>query len=218
MAEAICRACYGRRGMGKSTRVKAMIAGEKRVIAFDPTGEYGRELGFTVCNTVGDVRAAMVKGWRKGFHIAFQPQSGDRLERFHNLASFIWQARAGYAGNREADLLTVVVEEAWLALPNQTLPRGKGGGLDLALQGRHRGIGLVLVSQSMATVNAAIRRQCAEVYIFGMTDPLDVQATDRLCGKGIGAKVQALPPHRYIKWAEGVLSEGENRLSKKSRK
>jgi hypothetical protein len=54
--------------------------------------------------------------------------------------------------------------------------------------------------------------------MFGMTDPLDVQAVDRQCGKGWGARVQALPPHRYVKWAEGEITEGENRITKKSRK
>lgn len=217
MAEAEFIGVYGRRGSGKSTRAKAIIATHKRVIVFDTLGEYARELGYTKCTTVGDVREAMIAGWKTGYRIAFVPGS-DLAGKFHALSDFIWQARARYEGRRQADLLTVVVEEANLAIPNNKLGAGRDAALRLALQGRHRGIGGILVSQRPALVNADIRTQCTQVYFFGLTDPLDVQAVDRLCGRGYGAKAQQLAPHSCLIWRDGAVVTGKNNIPHKVKK
>lgn len=217
MPEAEFIGIYGRRMSGKSTCAKAMIAARKRVIVFDTLGEYARELGYTRCATVGDVREAMIAGWKSGYRIAFVPSS-DLAKQFHHLAHFLWEARARYEGRRESDLLTVVVEEANLAIPNRQMAAGQAAAMRLALQGRHRGIGGILVSQRPALVSADIRSQCAQVYFFGLTDPLDVQAVDRLCGRGWGAKAQALPSHSYLRWSNGSITMGKNSLPRKVKK
>lgn len=217
MPEAEFIGIYGRRGSGKSTRAKAMIVNRKRVVVFDTLGEYARELGYERCTTVGDVREAMIAGWSKGYRIAFVPSS-DLPKAFHNLASFLWQSRQRYEGRREADLLTVVVEEANLAIPNSRMAAGQDAAMRLALQGRHRGIGGILVSQRPALVNADIRTQCTGVYFFGLTDPLDVQAVDRLCGRGWGAKAQALVPHAYLHWENGTIRQGKNSVPRNVKK
>jgi DNA helicase HerA-like ATPase len=213
--DAACIGIYGRRGSGKSTLAKSLIKPMKRVIVFDTLGEYVRELGYERCETVSHIRDGMRAGWKRGFRLALVP-GGALPERFHNLAAFVWDARAPYDGDRDLDHLTVVVEEANLAIPNRQFPSGKDGALRLALQGRHRGIGLITVSQRPALVNADVRSQAGTVYFFGLTDPLDCGAVDAFAGRGWGRKARELEPHAYLKVDNGLITLGSNALSRKS--
>ncbi len=217
VTEASCIAVFGRRGSGKSTRVKDMIASARRVIVIDTLGEYVRDCGYERADTVAQVRDLMVDGWKSGYRIAYCPVR-DFAAKGHVLADFLWQARHRYEGRRTADLVTVVVEEANLVIPNRQMRAGQDAMLRLALQGRHRGIGITMVSQRPALVSADIRSQAADVYYFGLTDPLDCRVVDRQCGAGWGDKARALPEHSYIKWSNGLISQGKNPPIKKSSK
>lgn len=206
MRDAPCISIYGRRGSGKSTRAKALIERARRVVTFDPMGEYVRDLGFTACQTVADIRAAM-KADPRGFRAALVP-AGDFPRRLHNLAAFLWEAQAGRASR-----LTLVVEEANLGLPNTKLPAGLDGMMRLTLQGRHREIAILAISQRPALVSADFRGQVSEMYIFALPSALDLQVIGREIGREHEAAIRALQPHEYIHVAAGQVRKGRNTVA-----
>lgn len=210
--DARCIAVYGRRGSGKSTRVKALLRGHKRLIVFDPMGEYGREGLAEPADTLAEVRAIMRRRWRAGFRIAYQP-AGDYVAKLHHLAEFLWHAQAPYEDGSDPRKLMLVVEEMNLGFPVTKLPRGQEGMLRLVLQGRHRGIEIIGVTQRPAAVSADFRGNVAETYVLPLSQALDYKAVGEVIGREHEPKLRALQPHHWLHWDGATLTEGRNKLS-----
>lgn len=56
---------------GKSVFVKEVLAGHKRVIAFDPKGEYVAQLGYQACYTPEELQRALMSAGKGSAKIAF---------------------------------------------------------------------------------------------------------------------------------------------------
>lgn len=202
-------AVYGRRGAGKSTCVKRLIRDCRRLVVWDPMGEYGRERGIAATSSVAATLRQMQAGWARGFRVAYVP-SGDFVASLHRLSVALWGAQAPYDAGRDPRKIMLVVEEMNLGFPH-SLPAGKDGFLRLILQGRHRGIEIIGVTQRPALVSPNFRSNTAETYCFALADHVDLETLKKQVGKR-ALELQRLENHRYLHIAGGQVSEGKNRL------
>lgn len=210
--DARCLALYGCRGSGKSTRAKQLLREHPRVIAFDPMAEYA-EHGFKEVATIKGVKDALKSQWQRDFKISYVP-NGDMMSRLHYLAELIWHVQKPYGDGQDARKVLLVIEEANMGYPNQKMPPQFFGAQKLVLQGRHRGIGIMAITQRPALVSADLRGNVDEVYVFQQSQQLDINAITGVIGKEREAAIRALKPHEYLHWNRGAIVAGKNKLSK----
>jgi len=206
VADPICVAVFGRRGFGKSTLVQSLTRGAPRAVAYDPVGEYHRALGWARADTVADVVAHFKTHWRHGFRVALTI-GGDHIASLHRLSLFLWEAQRHYETGADRRPLVLVVEEMNLSVPNHAIAAYARGFLSLVLQGRHRGVGIVGVSQRPSLVSADFRSMVEARYTFGLGEPSDALAFPREYRETI----LTLPPHHYLKFGGGRVETGQNR-------
>ena len=92
-----------------------------------------------------------------------------------------------------------------LSVPNHATPKGMGGFKRLVLQGRHRGVEVIGVTQHPALVPTWFRINCAERYLFalGVED-------HAVMGTRYRDELARLTPHRFIRFADGAATSGGN--------
>lgn len=211
MKDAKCIALYGRRGSGKTTKARALMRGYSRVIVFDAVGEFAREAGFTSALERRDLWAAVKTRWRKGWKIAYQPGgSGDFAGELHRLSDQLWRVMAGYESGAYPHKVLLVVEEANLAFPSERLPADKRGFLRLVLQGRHRGIEIMAITQRPALIHPDFRGNVSETFCFALEDENDKRVIERKIGRDGGQVLRSLPNHSYLQIAGGDYKKGKN--------
>ncbi|WP_375595856.1 zonular occludens toxin domain-containing protein [Algihabitans albus] len=214
--DAECIAVYGRRGSGKSTFVKAQYLDARRLVVFDPMGEYGREVrGVISFDGVAPLLRYAAPRWHRGFKLAYAPD-GNYLEALHRLSEALWRAQAPYDTGEDRQKLTLIVEEANLAFPSQQLRLGQDGFRRLVLQGRHRGIEIVAVTQRPARVHPDLRGNCARVICFALADHIDVREIGQMIGSDAARAVREQEDHHYTVIERGQVSQGSNTLGRKS--
>lgn len=209
MRAATVTAIFGRRGSGKTTRARALVEACPRLVTFDPIGEWATWPDFDRCDTLAAVRAELARGWRSGFRLAYVPP-GDPCAAFHGLADLIWRASSSAPAVDRRRPLVVVADELNLALPNRPLRRGQDAGLRLVLQGRHRGVGVVGISQRPAAVSADFRGQAIEVYAFHLPSDLDRTAIAGVIGREHAEQTARLAEHEFLHFAGGRVRRGRN--------
>lgn len=210
MSDATCIAIFGQRGSGKTTRTRALIAQGRRVVVFDPIGEYARSPGFAECRSLREVLKRLKAGWGRGFRIAYVP-SGDHPRMLHGLASMLWQAQEPYERGIDRRQVLLVVEEMNLGYPVSKLPAGYTGMSRATLQGRHRGINVIGVSQRPALVSADFRGQVAETYALKLATAQDLDAICRVYGREHEPALRGLKEHEWLRFAGGTVARGKNR-------
>jgi len=207
--DAKCTAIFGRRGSGKSTLTRRLIVDCFRLVVLDPMREYGGK-GWQQVTTLDQLHRAVKRGWQAGFRVSYTP-AGDLIDALNALSRYLWAAQAPYDHGRDRRKLTLVVEEMNLAFPNHALPPGKNAFLQLILQGRHRGIEIIGVSQAPALLSTNFSRNCADLYIFPLGLGDDRTVIERQIGKQHGASVAALTPHKFLHVTEsGTVESGAN--------
>lgn len=146
----------------------------------------------------------MREQWSRGFHIAYVPRS-DYVGELHRLSVFLFAAMKGY-GPSAPRKLTLMVEEANLSIPVTKLPADRQGIMSLTLQGRHRGIELIAVTQRPALVSKDFRGMCAETYVF----PLGNEDDRRAFGRQYAGAIAKLTDHHYLHITDSGAARGEN--------
>lgn len=205
--EAETVAIYGRRGSGKTTLAMGLIRDHKRVIAFDPNEEFTGK-GWTVAKSRNDIRDAMIKGWRHGFRVSYTPPEGREIEALHWLASMLWEAQVNYkTGHPEKVML--FIEEAHTGLPVSTLPDDKSGMVRVIRRGRHRGIEVIAVTQTPATLSPSYRGNAVRSYVFPLGDHTSRNSIISMIGPEYRATLRALPDHHFLLAEGGTLRKGK---------
>ena len=207
--DAKCIMVVGRRGSGKTTKVKQLIAGRRRVIVFDPRDEYGHE-GAARFEKLEPFRRHLAAWWGAGFRAAFVPQAGYEPEALDLLVRFLWQCQAPYEAGQDDEKLTLVVEEMDLSFPVRELPRELGGMRQVCNQGRHVGLEVIGVTQRPAGISSVFKGNAAETYIFPLAWPADQDAILPMIGRDRRPELAGLAEHHYIRIANGVIEQGAN--------
>jgi|SRR5579883_235726 len=202
--DARCVAVFGRRGSGKTTRTRALVEGCPAVICFDPLGQWSREFGYCPVGNLSLLHSLLREGWSSGFKIAFTPDAPDYPAALHELSTYLWHVQQPYERGRLRRKLTLVVEEMNLSVPVHALPAAQRGFLQLVLQGRHRGIEIIGVSQRPALVSADFRANVSETYVFALGYPEDARIFRR------AGDATALPNHAFIRISDQGAARGEN--------
>lgn len=202
----------GASGSGKTTRVKALLQGQTRVVAFDPLDEYRRAGRWSHCETMKAVKDAMIRGWGRGFKIAYVPPAGAEPLALHQLSAFLTMAQRPYFEGRDARQITFIVEEMNLSFPVASLPSNLNGFPNICSRGRHSGINVLGVTQRLAEINTRFRGNTTSAYFFRQGDHTDAATAARMVGPQYRSALLALPDHEYLHFAAGQVTRGRNSL------
>lgn len=204
---------WGRSGSGKSSYVKKLLKGQKRLVVFDPLAEYGgalriRTVEHRARNSLDEVRQAMEKDWN-GFRVAYVPPAGKEAAALSALCRLLFAAQQPFKdGKRGAKMLTLVVEEMNLSFPVAGGAQKCPGFADVCSRGRHFGIEVIGVSQRIAEVATRFRNNCDETVVLAQKGPRDLDAAAAELG-GDKSIVKDLAKLEYIHERHGELTRGK---------
>lgn len=204
MSDAIMTGVYGRRGQGKSTRVKEIIRPRGRVLVFDPMNEYGLE-GFRRVDWQR-LPAALSAG---SFRLAYVPKRGHARQALDAICKHMLER---WEGRRGGPHITLVIEEMSISFPSEKLPDELWGMAAMCEQGRHAGIDVIGTTQRPARVSTIFRGNCEQTYIFGLSDWNDVGAVANMIGPEWKNKLRELPQHEYLLYRDAKVTTGKNLL------
>ncbi len=205
-------AVYGRRGSGKSTRVKALTRACRRLIVFDPRDEYAIDAGLARFDRLRAMFLAIKRRWSSGFRLAFVPEAGREPEQLHDLVTALWRAQRPYEQGRDGRKITLVVEEMDLSYPVRFLPASMQGMTRVCNQGRHVGIDVIGVTQRPAQISATFRGNISEAYIFPLARADDRREILGMIGQEYAEQLRRLPDHHYLRYENGTVTTGKNRI------
>jgi hypothetical protein len=161
------RAYIGATGSGKGVSVREYLTKNRprRLLVWDPLGEYGDFVTATTGDLAEVARRLDAAGPRGAFAVAFWP--GADPTKYGDLFE-LWCRIAFAAGNCVA-----LVEE----LADVTTPsRAPLGWRRLTTQGRHRGLQVIACSQRPAQVDKQFLGGCTYIRCFTLRYPMDRQA------------------------------------------
>lgn len=203
---------WGRSGSGKSSYVKQLIKGRKRLIIFDPLDEYGPELrirsiAHRKASDLDEVRKGMASDWRS-FRIAYVPPSGKEPGALSALCKLLMAAQQPFKDGKGGQQLTLVVEEMNLSFPNAGGMEKCPGFSEICSRGRHYGIEVIGVSQRIAEVNTRFRGNTTETVVLKQKGPRDIDAAAAELGVP-KTKVTPLKPLEYLHEKNGEITAGQ---------
>lgn len=193
---------WGGRGSGKTTRLLELLKSHSRVIVFDPVGEFGRK-GFKSYTTMAGLLRAVKYSWGGDFRLALDVSrwtiSPD--EALDHLSQVIFAIQKPYDEGKDNRELTLAIEEMSLSVLNRQSKDGQDSFKKLINLGRHFGVNIFGCSQRPAQVSTDFRGNCADHYIFRVSDHNDVNAHKRIIrDKKLVDQLVSLKPHHYIHW------------------
>ena len=190
---------------------KRLIRAASTVVVFDPQGEYGRVLDRAPVSTVEAVVDRLRREWpkRQG-RVVFIPRAGVEAEELSRLSKALKQIQ-DLTGRKR--VVTLLVEELNLSFPVTALKAEINGFAELCSRGRHYKIDLIGISQRPAEVSTRFRGNESERYIFPLADPRDLATASAMLGGQHKEALRTLKVHQYLRWRDGAISTGKNRLS-----
>lgn len=197
---------WGMRGSGKTTRARELVHDAARVVAFDPLDEWARFPGWTRAESLRELVAVFKRSWRR-FRVAYVPAAGQLPAQLHGVAAVLWQAQAPFPA---CPGLVLVVDELDATFPAHRLPAQLDGMPTLVLRGRHRGVGVVGISQRPALVSLSFRGNCARQYVLQLAAQQDRAAVLALIGREHGRQLAELAPHDFLEAHAGMVRRGRN--------
>lgn len=202
-----CVAIFGRTGSGKSTYAKKMVNDPARqaLVVFDPQAEYH----LPQFRDLSDLKDAMRNQWQRGFKLSYVPE-GDPIVELHRLSDLIWQVQAPYQAGRMRRELSLFIDEANLGYPARGLPNDARMIERVTLQGRHRGINMVCISQRPPLVSPNYRGQVGEWVIFPLSTKADRKAITENIGEQYEPQITGLKDHQCLIWRQGQVQIGHN--------
>ena len=176
----------GRKGSGKSTRVRDLLWFCPRFVAFDVMGEHGGENRNRLESAA---RLAEFLKWsreQQTFAATYVPQ-GDLDEEIEEVSRLI------YARGE----LCFVCEEIPLYAQAGYMPPLFG---KLVRTGRHQQIDIVWTAQRAAEVPRTVTSLTDLWLLFSQTEPRDLSALADRCGQEVADRVGGLGLHDYFLW------------------
>lgn len=195
---------FGASGSGKSYRAKQLTAGLRRVIFFDPLGDF--VTGSKVFTNYDNLVKFLLSNWTTGFRISYRPEFGNEVAELDRLSKMLVLLQYGY-GCVHWGKLTLVVDELDEGFPSGiTQKNPKNGFAYLCKRGRHFGINLIGCSQRTAQVDVCFRGNLTGLYLFRHVDPIDTEKALQMLGREYAADFRNLNDREYI-YKSGALQK-----------
>lgn len=176
---------FGASGSGKTTKARELTQHLKRVVFFDPLGDFQNAAGAVfVSGDIETLKQEMIKRYTTGFKIVFMPVFGYAEKQLNDICYFLVRMQAGYLAGFHNAQITLVVDELDEGFPSGVMMRNTTNGFGyLCKRGRHYGINLVGISQRTAQVDVCFRGNLSALYLFRHADPIDTQKAIDLLGR-----------------------------------
>ena len=197
--QAIRIGLFGASGTGKTYRANQLAQTCRRLIIFDPLGEFARGEGAQVYDNLRSLSAAIRNNWRKGFRFVFLPTWGNEEKALAALSRVIINLQTPYNMGASNTKITLLVDELDLSFPcfarmrDRTTPFGF-----LCNRGRHYGVNLIGISQRPAQVDICFRANLSSVYFFRLAEPADFDAAIKMLGRDWTGVLRSLKDRQYI--------------------
>jgi DNA helicase HerA-like ATPase len=194
----------GRRGSGKSTKVKDLLRQAKRVVVIDPQNEYHAE-GFARFSTWEEIRTSIRRRRGKVFRLALVTADPDQVEKL--LRYVLRPLQTGY--ERHGQKVCLLIEEANLFYhPRQADQRPE---ITAAiLQGRHWGCEIIAVTQRPTLVHPNLRGGARTWSVFALDYDNDRREILSRAGRQYAEELRTLPPHTYLELRDGQVERRTN--------
>lgn len=187
----------GRKGTGKSRRVRELLRYCPRFVVFDVMGEHVHEDGKNRCESPADL-AGLLKWSREQENFAGAYVPGGELDQEIEEVSRLIYAR----GN-----LCFICEEVPLYTQAGYMPPLFGR---LIRTGRHQQIDIAWTAQRAAEVPKTLTALTDVWILFSQTEPRDLTALADRCGRDVAERVAGLGQHEYFIWDAVEHEEVEN--------
>lgn len=191
---------FGASGSGKTTKARELTKKLKRIIYFDPLGDFVNVAGSKVI--AGDVealKAAVIKNFVTGFKIVFITKFGEQEKQLNDICYFLVEMQRGYLAGFHDAQITLLVDELDEGFPSGIMQRNAKNGFGyLCKRGRHFGINLVGISQRTAQVDVCFRGNLSALYLFRHVDPIDTQKAIDMIGRKYKTAFENLENYHYF--------------------
>ncbi|NBD09638.1 helicase HerA domain-containing protein [Corallococcus silvisoli] len=199
--------CVGKRGTGKSTRAKAMLAAAmaagQRVLAFDPHDEYskhGRDSGqvrlgpLTQRMTLVELADNLDVLEEDGLALAVVPE-GSQRDKGEDFAALVDDVL-------DVGELVFLADEVgqWGRYAIEALE-------ELACQSRHSAVPVVLVAQRLTQIPKTARTQATQLNSGRQDNPDDLKALADLAGDDFAVAVARLARGEHKHWRDDAGPE-----------
>jgi len=184
---------YGRRGTGKTTRIRELIEKRNRVLVLSTRAEFPNQVAWP------DLGATISA---KQFQAAYTPKKGAVLEAGHRIGLALLE--------NKGPLLTLVIDEAQNFMPQKGYPADLQGLVSLVQEGRHANVEIIAATQRPATVSTDLRGNAEIVYCFGLSWANDIELMASMFGREYKARIQSLEDHEFLRHERGDLTTGRN--------
>lgn len=212
---AIVQCIYGRRGTGKTTGGKAIIKNDPKLVVFDPMHEYNGR-GWVIIDNIMTTRCKkqLVQAVKsKTFKIAVcSNDNNDTPAELLEMVELLQKIQQPYKDGKNSDMIRVVVDEMSFSIPNIKTPLVNKIVKKLVNTGRHYGFNVIGLSQRPAQVHTDFRSGAMIDYYYCIAEPVDKEQIAKKVGKDIAEKIATLPNHSYIKYDNGEITSGKNKL------
>ena len=191
---------FGASGSGKTTKARELTRNLKRIVYFDPLGDFVGVAGVKVI--YGDVAAfkkTLAGLYTKGFKIVFISTFGQQEKQLNDICYFLVDMQAGYLTGQHNAQITLCVDELDEAFYSGIMQRDVKNGFGfLCKRGRHYGINLVGISQRTAQVDVCFRGNLSALYLFRHVDPIDTQKAMDMIGRKYKTAFENLENFHYF--------------------
>lgn len=166
----------GASGSGKTTLLKHHLRGLKRVVIFDPEGEYGGLRGYRTVRRADDLLKAVARNL-SGFKVRFEPEDASRLpQALNSCAEACMIIQQSHLNKTRAPTLQLVVDEMAVSFPLQGKAEHRRFFNDICLRGRRRHISVIGAAQGMAQIGTEFRRNLSTVKVLRQQGKADFAA------------------------------------------
>lgn len=174
----------GYRGAGKSTRLRDILQSRPRILVFDTVADHSDWLQ----NRIRDLdRLSRFLGWaatQSSAAASFIPEF-DLEEAFDSVCELVYLAGE----------IAFVVEEVPMLCTAAHVPENFSRIMRL---GRHRAIDCLYTGQRFAEIARGLTATTDAFILFSQTEPADLEALAKRCGRDVADRVAALPNYQAI--------------------
>ncbi|MEN8950695.1 helicase HerA domain-containing protein [Planktotalea arctica] len=166
----------GASGSGKTTLITHSLRGMKRVVIFDPEGEYGGMRGYKTVHHADDILEAVARNV-SGFKVRYEPADASALpEALNSCAEACMIIQASHLNKTNAPTLQLIVDEMAVSFPLRGKTEHRRFFNDICLRGRRRHIQVIGAAQGMAQIGTEFRRNLSTVKVLRQQGKADFQA------------------------------------------